>query len=152
MKRARYLMTLESRAGALKSAVAALLAGILSVQTALAASGSAFPKTAPVEPSAQEAKLKQKVLKIQPQSMVRVGLKSNEELRGRLTQVTDESFTVKVVQGEAFADRQLAYSDVKFVRPEKSGGSTAKKVILITVAVVGALALWAILDLRYGDH
>jgi hypothetical protein len=152
MKRARYFMPLELRAGALRGAIAALLAGVLSAQTALAASGSAFPKAAPVEPSAQEVKLKRKVLKLRLQSMVRVGLKNKEELRGRLTQVTDENFTVKVVQGEAFADRQLAYSDVKFVRPEKSGGSTVKKVILISVVVTAALALWAILDLKYGDH
>lgn len=138
MKRVMYRPAPVLRARAWKSAIAALLGGVLSVQTALAAAGSASSKSAAVEPTAQEAKLRQKVLKIQPQSMVQVKLKSNEHLRGRLTEVTDANFTVKVLQGENFADRQLAYSEVASVRPEKSGGSTAKKVILISV-VAGAV-------------
>lgn len=152
MKGTEFLAALDLRAGGLRCAVATLLATVLVVQTALAASGSAFPKTAPVEPSAQEAKLRRKVLKIQPQSMVQVKLKNNDQLRGRLTQVRDENFTVKVLQGQAFADRQLAYSDVKFVRPEKSGGSTVKKVILISVVAAAALTVMSILMLAYGDH
>jgi Rieske Fe-S protein len=152
MKRARYVMTLELRAGALRSAVAALLAGVLSVQTALAASGSAFPKAAPVEPSVKAAAMRQKVLKVQLQSMVVVKLKNKEQLRGRLTEVADENFTVKVLQGENFVDRKLAYSEVKSFRPEKSSGSTVKKVILYSAIAGAVLTVVAILGLIYGDH
>jgi Rieske Fe-S protein len=66
--------------------LAALLATILVLQTAMAASGSVVPKSAPVEQSAKAAALRRKVLKVPPQSMVVVKLKNKEQLRGRLTQ------------------------------------------------------------------
>jgi hypothetical protein len=144
MKNAKFLAALDLRAGPLRCAVAALLATILVLQTALAASGSSVSKATPVEQSTKAAALKQKVLKIQLQSMVVVKLKSKEQLRGRLTQVTDENFTVKVLQGENFVDRQLAYSEVKSFKPEKSGGSSVKTVIIISVVVGAVLTVIAI--------
>jgi hypothetical protein len=138
MKRVRFFVAIELGAGAFRSVLATLLAAILVLQTALVASGSAAPKVTPHEQSEQTAALKRRVLKIQPQSMVNVKLNNKETLRGRLTEVTDEGFTVKVLQGEAFADRQFAYSEVKSVEAEKSGGSQVKKWLLIGV-VAGAI-------------
>ena len=152
MKSGKFLLALDLRASPLKWVVATLLATILVFHAVMAAPGLVVPKSAPVEQSAQVAAMKQKVLKVQLQSMVLVKLKNKEQLRGRLTEVTDENFSVKVLKGNNFVDRQLAYSEVKSFRPEKSSGSTVKKVILISIAVTAALALWALLDLKYGDH
>jgi hypothetical protein len=151
MKRAQFLVPPELRAGALRSAVATLLAGILVLQTALAAPRSAVPKATPEQESAQAAALKQKVLKIQPQSMIVIKMKNKEQLRGRLTQVTDEGFVVKTMRGEEFEDRQLAYAEVTSIK-EVSSGSQTKKWIIIGVTIGAIVTVVGILGVLTSDH
>jgi hypothetical protein len=67
-------------------------------------------------PSAQEIKLKQKVVELGTEQNVKIKLKSEEVLKGRLTDIKTDSFIVQVVDlnGQVI-NRTLAYSELSKV-------------------------------------
>jgi hypothetical protein len=119
-----------------------MLAAILLLQAAPAAAGRVVPGRAPGGQASLTATLKQKVLEIPPQSMVQVKLKTKEKLRGRLGQVTDEGFVIKVAQGQKIEDRTVAFSDVKAIKAANAGSHVGRWIVV----GVAAGAIFAVLS------
>lgn len=86
--------------------------------------GAAAPAETKTDHKAQ--KLREKVLEIPPQTMVEVRLKNKEVVKGRLGDVSNDSFVVREAVGQRIEDRKVAYDDVKSMR--KFEGSKALKV------------------------
>ena len=68
------------------------------------------------EPTTQKPRLKEKVLEIPAGSMVEVRLKAKEKLRGRLGEISNEAFTVKIAKGNNIEDRKIAFVLLRFAR------------------------------------
>jgi preprotein translocase subunit SecF len=107
----------------------------------LTASSNAYPSTSPGSAPAQsenmpKKSLKEKLVEIPPGSPVEVKLRTKEKFRGRLGDVSDEVFVVKVATGDKIEDRKVAFDDVKSVK--KVEGTSAKKVAGYSVLAVGA--------------
>src|SRR5574340_398780 len=66
--------------------------------------------------TAQKPTLKEQILEITPGSMIAVRLKNKQKLRGRLGEVTDEAFTVKLARGNTIEDRKVAFNDLKSLK------------------------------------
>jgi hypothetical protein len=80
------------------------------------------------------------LLKIAVGAPVEVKLASGPKLRGRLEQVRNESFDVRVAGKDQLVMRSFAFSEVKSVRPIKESG--AGKVALYMLAGAGAFVLF----------
>jgi translation initiation factor IF-1 len=94
--------------------------------------------------------LREKVFEIPPQTMVEVKLKNKEKVRGRLGEVSNEGFVVRVATGQRIEDRKIAFDDVKSMK--KFEGNKALKVVgysaLVTGVVIGtAIVITAIVIL-----
>ena len=99
-----------------------------------------------------QPKLKQKVVETPVQTMVEVRLRSKEKLRGRLGEVSDEGFALKVAQGNKIEDRQVAFADLKsFKAVEGKGTSKGPWIVLGVLAGVGATFLVIFLILAHSE-
>ena len=92
---------------------------------------------------------KERVLEIPAGSMVEVHLKAKEKLRGRLGEISNEAFTVKVAKGNTIEDRKIAFDDVKSIKSVEAsqGKRTALCILLgvgLAVATLGIIAAIAI--------
>jgi hypothetical protein len=94
------------------------------------------------------ANVKEQVGAIAPQSFVEVRLRSKEKVQGRLGEVTDQGFTMKVAQGDKILDRTLAFDEVKSVKVvnAESHHPYAQYVVLgalagVVIVVVAVLSL-----------
>ena len=66
-----------------------------------------------------------------PGSLVQVTMKtgsgSNKVLRGRLGEISQKSFHLNVAVGNQVSDREIAFEDVKSVRPSATAGSRMRR-------------------------
>ncbi|MHB8652460.1 MAG: hypothetical protein ACYDA9_01140 [Terriglobia bacterium] len=131
-----------------RNTVSSMLAAILLLQAGPEARARILPERAPQEQASAKSSLKQRVLEIPPMSVVQVRLNNKERLRGRLGQVTDEGFVVKVAQKDKIEDRMLAFTDVKSIQAKKTGSSAVKVAAYIGIGAVAGLVVF-ILALRY---
>lgn len=82
------------------------LVSIFMGNSGLYAAGGDPGPNAPTQTS-QKPTLKRQVVQIPPRSLVLVRLHDKEKLRGRLGEVSDEGFVVKVAQGNKIEDGRL---------------------------------------------
>lgn len=79
---------------------------------------------------------------------VKVNLRNGSQVRGRITQTSDNGFTV--VEDKSGSRTEIAYADVSNV--EGRGMSKKKKTLIVTGVVVGVAATLAILIVTSLDH
>jgi len=132
----------------MRSVLCVLLVGILLLQASPEARARILPERAPQEQTLAASSLKQRVLEIPPQSNVQIRLNNKEKLRGRLGQVTDEGFVIKIAQKDNTEERTLAFSDVKSINVETTGSRTGKVAAWIIIGAIAGVVIF-ILALRY---
>lgn len=103
-------------------------------------------------PTSQKPSLKEKVLEIPAGSMVEVRLKSKEKLRGRLGEVSNEGFTVKLAKGNKIEDRKLAFEDVKSFKAVDMRPHTNNAAWVVVGIAAGAVAVLVILFVYIRTH
>ena len=98
--------------------------------------GRAYGTPFPNESSTQgDSTLKRKVLEIPAGSPVEIKLKTKEKMRGRLGDVSDDGFQIKVANGSTIEDRKLTFQQVSSVK--KTGGASTKKIVGYSALGVG---------------
>lgn len=119
--------------------------------TALCSSG--FPAYAQA-PSAQEIKIKQKVLDCDIDQRVKVKLKSNETLRGHLAEIKTDSFVLQLLDSQGrISTKEIDYSQVsKFSKIEdQTMGKTVKHSAVGTAVGVGVIVgMLMLLSVAFG--
>lgn len=85
---------------------------------------AASPEQAKTNHKAQ--KLREKVLEIPPQTMVEVRLKNKKVVKGRLGDISSDSFVVREAVGQRIEDQKIAFDDVKSMK--KFEGNKALRV------------------------
>jgi hypothetical protein len=113
-----------------------------SVAGTAGAARAAYPAQAKTDHKAQ--KLREKVLEIPPQTMVEVRLKNKEVVKGRLGDVSSDSFVVREAVGQRIENRKVAFDDVKSMK--KFEGNKALKVagysaLAVAVAIGTAMVI-----------
>lgn len=58
------------------------------------------------------ATLKQRMLEVQPGTMIEVRLLNKQKIRGRLGELTDEGFTLTTARGEKISTQKVAFTEV----------------------------------------
>lgn len=116
----------------LKQMLCALLSIVLLITTSLAQTGS------------KEEKLKSKIVQWGLQKMVTVKLNSGEQVKGRITEIKDEGFTVQI-EGQT-AMRQVPFSDVDKLTGHTDWGSQKTRNYIGLAGAIG-LAAFVIVNL-----
>ena len=125
----------------MRSVLSVLLVGILLLQASPEARARILPERAPQEQTLAASSLKQRVLEIPPQSKVQIRLNNKEKLRGRLGQVTDEGFVVKIAKKDKTEERTLAFSDVKSINVETTGLRARTAAASFIIGAVAAVVI-----------
>lgn len=99
-----------------------------------------MPRAAAPRSLSQEQNLRGRVLKIPVGSVVRVQLKSKENLRGQLGTVSDEGFIVKSVKGSTIEDRRASFDDVISIQQQGKGYCRAL-CVLVGVGIIFATGI-----------
>ena len=109
---------------------------ILLINFCLGFSHVAKGKAAQTESHLNEsAAIKQKVEKLAPKNKVRIQLKSNEKLEGRIIERNSTSVAIQVVNADTAQRREIPYQDIKSIQPEEKL-TIGIKVLSVVVAVV----------------
>ena len=126
-----------------RALLSVLLATILWVHCGLSGEAQVADTDSSSEASAaQRPTLKELVNRIQAGSQVEVRLLNQERIRGRLGEVSAETFSVQVAKGNQIDTRHLAFSDVKSVK--QLGGGKGKYILIgagIALVVIVVLAV-----------
>lgn len=86
--------------------------------------------------------IKQKVEMLGAKNKVRIQLKSNEKIVGRIHEQHPDSVSIQTGKEDNLKLREVAYSDIKSIRSEEKLGPGIKVLsIVMTVAIVGAFAV-----------
>ena len=89
--------------------------------------------------------LKERILEVQPGTMIEVRLLNKQKIRGRLGDLTDEGFSLTTAEGDKIAAQKVAFTDLKSFKKVESG--KAGHVVLYALAGIGALfvglVIWA---------
>lgn len=118
------------------SKLGSLILSILLINFCLGLFQFAKGQTAQVESSLDEsAAIMQKVEKLATKNKVRIQLKSNEKLKGRILERNSTSVAIQVENANASQRREIAYQDIKSIQPEEKL-TTGIKVLSVVVAVV----------------
>jgi len=134
-----------------RDVLAALLASILWIQGAVSATaGTAEAVVTSQASTSKKPTLKEQVNQIPAGSQVEVRLLNKDRLRGRLGEVSDEGFTVQIVEGSRIETRNVAFGDVKSAK-EIGKEHTAKYIFLGVAMTVGLLlAVGFVIDAARG--
>jgi hypothetical protein len=109
-----------------------------SILEAKAAASAAAPRAQ----TAQSPTLKERILEIQPGTMIEVRLRSKQKIRGRLGEVSDEGFSLTSAQGDKVATQKVAFTDVKsFKKVEGGKGGRIALFVLVGVGVFLAVII-----------
>jgi len=97
--------------------------------------------------------LKEKLLEVDPGTMLLVKLSSNENLRGRLPSMTDDGFTLQIAKGDKLSERTVAFSDVKSLKVEGKHGAarTVGYGVLWGLAALGTFMLIVLIAFAAGN-
>ena len=132
----------------MRSVLSVLLAGIFLLQADPDAGARILPEPAPQEQPLAKSSLKQRVLEIPPESKIQIRLNNKERLSGRLGQVTEDGFVVKIAEKGKTGERTLAFSDVKSINVETTGSRGGKVAAWIIIGAIAGVVIF-ILALRY---
>ena len=115
------------------------LAWVLCVNPAYAARLSEFDDASRSRaPVSGKPTIKEQVANIPAGSLVNVRLKSRDELRGRLGDVSDEGMVLKIAKKKQIEERKVAFREVKSISVVKQH-SMAYRILLPTAIVCGVL-------------
>lgn len=92
----------------------------------------------------QKPTLKERILEVAPGSMIEVRLKNKQRLRGRLGEVTDEAFTVKLAKGNKIEDRRVAFDDLKSLKAIEEGSRPSRTVYILAGVGIALAVLFVI--------
>ena len=90
---------------------------------------------------AQELTLKETLIEIPTGSVVSVKLVGKGKLRGKLGSVTDSGFDLQTVKDGKISTQTLKYAEVKSIKHQEKGMSTAAKITLGALAGIGVFFL-----------
>jgi len=86
--------------------------------------------------------IKQKVERLGAKNKVRIQLKSNEKIIGRIHEQHSDSVSIQTGKEDHPKLREVAYSDIKSIRSEERLGPGIKVLsVVMTIAIVGAFAV-----------
>lgn len=86
--------------------------------------------------------IKQKVEMLGAKNKVRIQLKSNEKIIGRIHEQYSDSVSIQTGKENNLKLREVAYRDIKSIRSEEKLGPGIKVLsIVMTIAIVGAFAV-----------
>lgn len=136
----------------MRQCLSVLLAWLLSVNALPGKPRNAAALHDGQTPKVQKANLKERALSIPAGSLVEVRLKTKEKLRGQLTEVSNETITLKVAKGDKIDERKLAFDELKSIKGVE-GGSKAGRVALYVLAGVGVglVVLFVIFAVAFRD-
>jgi hypothetical protein len=123
-----------------------LLAVVLASEPTASSVLAAEPRLdSPEQGAPARSALKEKALKLPPQSFVEVSLVNHHNVKGRLAEITDEGLTLQVLQGDKIELRAVRFDDVKSIKARNPNGSPVGKAVLWGLAGFGALSLTVVL-------
>jgi hypothetical protein len=77
------------------------------------------------EETTKKATIQERILEVPPGTMIEVHLTNKQKVRGRLTEVTNEGFSLQTAQGNKVQTQKIAFTDVKSLK--KVEGNTVGK-------------------------
>jgi transcriptional antiterminator Rof (Rho-off) len=96
----------------------------------------------PTKQQAQTEKIKRRVNDWGVLTQVSVTLKSGEKLKGRVSEINDESFTLRLENSAQNATRDVRYDEVKSVSAKRGGaGPVVSRIVFGPAGVGGAILL-----------
>lgn len=98
-----------------------------------------WPSAAAQPAKTPKPTLKEQLILLDAGSVVEVSLKNKEKLRGRLGTVSDAGFDIQYVANDQSTTRTLSFDEVKKVKQQGDGMSTAGKITLGVLAGLGVL-------------
>lgn len=110
----------------------------------------AIPTQAQSKDADQAAKVKSEIAKrvANNKTKVKIKLRNGEELKGRIEQAGDTSFTIS--EDKTAKQTQVAYSDVAGVKGR--GMSTAMKIGIVVVVAVVVVAVVGVIAVKNADY
>jgi hypothetical protein len=100
----------------------------------------------------QQAPLKQALIEIPAGSVVEVRLQDKHKLRGRLGPLTDSGFELQTVRDGKIQTQTLSFDEVRSVKPQGTGKSTAVKVALGVLIGFGVLFVIGLVAVAAGAN
>ena len=97
---------------------------------------------------APEKEIASKVLAIPLGAMVKVRLTNNEKLRGRLREVGDRTFVLRVARNNQIENRTIAFDEVQSISRLHPPGRARLTNWLIAAAVVGGITVIALIAIH----
>ena len=127
----------------------AMLFGTTTLEAKVGAAGAARSGQ---EGTERKLTPKERILEVQPGTMIEVKLLNKQKLRGRLGEITDEGFSLQTAQGNKIETQKIAFNDLKSFKTVEGGkaAKTAGWIVLGALAGVGVLFLVLIAAL-HGD-
>ena len=117
---------------------------VLEARVGASATGASLPQE-----TTQKATVQERILEIQPGTMIEVRLMDKHKVRGRLGEVTNEGFSLQTAQGNKIGTQKIAFTDVKTLK-KVEGETTGKKFsrgVIYGLAGIGVLMviliIWA---------
>jgi hypothetical protein len=111
---------------------------LLEARVGASATGASLPQE-----TTKKATVQERIVEIQPGTLIEVRLMNKQKLRGRLGEVTNEGFSLQTAQGNKVETQKIAFTDVKSFKKAK-GGETGKgfsRGVIYGLAAIGALIL-----------
>jgi hypothetical protein len=104
--------------------------------------------TQPQADASQKRTLKEQVLEIPPQTIIEARLKNKERVRGRLGEVSDEGFVLKMAKANKIEDRKISFDELRSIKVVEHKRSKGEWVMLGILGGVGAFALILFASIR----
>ena len=110
---------------------------------------SPFGPAARAQQLDQTAKVKAEVVRrlTKKEEHVKIKLRNGSELKGRITQTTENGFTLS--QDKTHASTEIAYADV--LKVEGRGMSKKKKILIASAIGLGILVILVVIEVRNFD-
>ena len=106
----------------------------------------------PTEETGSHATLEQRVIEIDPGSLVVVNLRDKSKMRGRIGQVSADGFMLLAARGTQVKDQKVAFADVASVKAvnKGGGGAMAGHIVIGALAALGVLLLIGMIAVAAG--
>jgi len=111
---------------------------VLEARAGASATGASSPQE-----TTKKATVQERIMEIQPGTMIEVLLTNKHRLRGRLGEVTNEGFSLQTVQGNKVETQKIAFTEVKSLK-KVEGETTGTKVgrgVIYGLAGIGVLMM-----------
>ena len=123
-----------------RKAVAVALATLFLAPSVLSAAGGKPGRPRP-ELTNKESTVRERVLNIPAGAIVVVRLRNKEKVKGRMGDVTDETFTVQTAKGNEIEKRTVSFDEVRSIKTASTTGHKVGLGLGIAGVGIGATAL-----------